>query len=454
MRSGRPGSPKGNPDRSDRIVLFRVHDVPVSRNWTRTTRLAAAVAVLAVLSGFLTGCTSASTGSRVVAGASDAGTARSGGTPAAATAGSAAGHAHGDGAGAAVSIAALRPGERWIDLPMPGGTYRPQAEAGGTDDYRCILLDPGLTAETFLSGVVLEPGNPNLVHHAILYRVDPDQVAAARAKDAGDPRLGWSCFGGTGLPGGDPASGGLNGLDSAPWVAAFATSGGEQRFAAGTGEKLAAGSRLILQMHYNLLNGGGVDSTRVKLRVAAPGAPLLALHTLLLPAPVELPCPAGQAGPLCDRTAAVFDVIRRFGENSGRTVAGLQLLCGGSLTAPKASSTQSCARPVTATIQLRSVAGHMHLLGKSIQVDLERANGTVQRLLDVAVWNFDDQRATVLTQPVTVTTGDRLRVTCTHDASLRQKLPALKKLPPRYVVWGEGSSDEMCLGIVAYTQNS
>ena len=267
-----------------------------------------------------------------------------------------------------MAVAALKPGERWINLPMPGGSYRPQAEAGGTDDYRCILLDPKLTTDSFLAGVVLLPGNPKLVHHAILYRVDPDQVAAARAKDSGDPRLGWSCFGGPGLPG----SNDLNGLNSAPWVAAWATSGGEQRFAAGTGQDLKAGSRLILQMHYNLLNGGGVDSTAVKLRLASPTAHLQPLQTLLLPAPVELPCPSNKTGPLCNRDASIFDVVRRFGTQSGRIVAGLQLLCDGSLTHPRAGSTQTCARPVTRTIQLRAVAGHMHLLGKSVQIDLHR----------------------------------------------------------------------------------
>jgi hypothetical protein len=312
------------------------------------------------------------------------------------------------------------------------------------------LLDPGITADTFLSGVVLEPGNPNLVHHAILYRVDPGQVAAARAKDATDPRLGWSCFGGPDLPGNSDALGGLN---SAPWVAAWATSGGEQRFAGGTGQLMKAGSRLILQMHYNLLNGGGADSTAVKLRMAPAGSALQPLQTLLLPAPVELPCPAGQAGPLCNRDASVFDVVRRFGQQAGRTVAGLQLLCGGSLTAPRAGASQSCARPVTETLQLHAVAGHMHLLGRSIQIDLLRADGSTLRLLDDKVWNFDDQRATVLSAPVTVHPGDRLKVSCTHDAGLRAKLPALAKLAPRYVVWGEGSSDEMCLGIVSYTRS-
>jgi hypothetical protein len=399
-------------------------------------RLACAAAALP-LAALIAGCTSGARQSDTV-------------VPAAASVSSQAPAGHVHTGASSVSVAALKAGERWIDLPMPGGTYRPQAEAGGTDDYRCILLDPKITQDSYLSGAVLEPGNPNLVHHAILYRVDPAQVAAAKAKDASDPRLGWSCFGGPGLPG---SSEDLGGLNSAPWVAAWATSGGEQRFAAGTGEDMKAGSRLILQMHYNLLNGNGVDSTAVKLRVAPASAHLLPLQTLLLPAPVELPCPAGETGPLCNRTASVFDVVRRFGEGSGRTVAGLQLLCGGSLTEPKAGSTQTCARPVGSTIQLRSVAGHMHLLGKSIQIDLQRSDGTSQWLLDVQVWNFDDQRATVLGQPVTVHPGDKLRVTCSWDASLRQKLPALSKLPPRYVVWGEGSSDEMCLGIVSYTSS-
>ncbi len=349
-----------------------------------------------------------------------------------------------------MSIAALRPGERWITLPMPGGAYRPQAEAGGTDDYRCILLDPKIAADSFLSGVVLQPGNPNLVHHAILYRVDPEQLGAAQAKDASDPRLGWSCFGGPGLPGNGADLGGLN---SAPWVAAWATSGGEQRFAAGTGQRTRAGTRVILQMHYNLLNGDGADSTTVKLRVAPRGARLQPLQTLLLPAPVELPCPADETGPLCDRNASVMDVVRRFGVNSGRVVAGLQLLCDGSFTDPKAGPTQSCGRPVTRTMNLRATAGHMHLLGRSIRIDLQRQDGTSRRLLDVKVWDFDDQRATVLPETLTVRAGDRLRVSCTHDATLRQKLPALAKLPPRYVVWGEGSSDEMCLGIVSYTES-
>ena len=97
-----------------------------------------------------------------------------------------------------------------------------------------------------------------------------------------------------------------------------------------------------------------------------------------------------------------------------------------------------------------AVAGHMHLLGKSIRVELNPGTPRARTLLDVPVYDFDDQGARPLAEPVRLKRDDVLRVTCTHDATLRARLPALRDLPPRYVVWGEGTSDEMCLGIVTW----
>src|SRR6266542_5984031 len=76
----------------------------------------------------------------------------------------------------------LRRGERHVTLWLPTD-YRPAAPSGGTDDYRCFLLDPKLTHTTFVTGAQVLPDNPALVHHAILYRVEPMQVAAATAAD-------------------------------------------------------------------------------------------------------------------------------------------------------------------------------------------------------------------------------------------------------------------------------
>jgi hypothetical protein len=93
----------------------------------------------------------------------------------------------------------------------------------------------------------------------------------------------------------------------------------------------------------------------------------------------------------------------------------------------------------------------MHLLGRSIKVELNPDTDRARTLLDVPSFDFDDQKLRPLPTPVDVASGDTLRVTCTHDATLRQQIPQLSKLPPRYVVWGDGTSDEMCLGLLTAT---
>ena len=228
-------------------------------------------------------------------------------------------------------------------------------------------------------------------------------------------------------------------LDSAPWLAGWAPGGGESVFGDGTGKRLKAGGRVVLQVHYNLREGRGPDDTAVRLRMMPGTADLEQLQTMLLVAPVELPCLPDERGPLCDRSASMLDLVSRFGQASGRTVSGLQLLCDGSLVAPPAGPTQSCDRRVSSAIDVRAVAGHMHLLGRSIQVDLVRRDGSRRRLLDRPVWDFDDQGATPLRTPATVRPGDVLRVTCTHDAGLRSLVPELEDEQPRYVTWGEGT---------------
>jgi hypothetical protein len=215
---------------------------------------------------------------------------------------------------------------------------------------------------------------------------------------------------------------------------------------------LAAGSQLVMQVHYNLRDGAAPDDSGLRLRLADGSADLQSLETMLLVAPVELPCAPGEVGRLCEREAAVFDLMSRFGYQSGATVAGLQLLCDGDPVAPRASPTQRCDRTAPAPVVVRAAAGHMHLLGRSIRIDLNPGTPRARTLLDRAEWDFDNQRATPLRKPVRVERGDVLRVTCKHDAGLRAMLPELEDEPPRYVTWGEGTSDEMCLGILVYTR--
>ena len=90
----------------------------------------------------------------------------------------------------------------------------------------------------------------------------------------------------------------------------------------------------------------------------------------------------------------------------------------------------------------------MHMLGRAMKVELNPGTPNAKVVLDVPQFDFDNQRLMKLPSPVEIGPGDTLRVTCTHDAGLRKRLPHLSKLPPRYVVWGDGTSDEMCIGIM------
>lgn len=328
--------------------------------------------------------------------------------------------------------------------------YEPSAEAGGTDDYRCFLIDLDLPEDRFITGVRFAPGNPAVVHHAIVYRVDPEQVAAAERVDADDDGQGWSCFGGPGIPAPSSGSGG-RGVDSiggSAWLAAWAPGGREARYPEGTGVLVEAGSQAALQIHYNLRGGQGPDLTEVYLRTEPASTNLVDLSTLLLPAPVELPCLPGESGPLCDREASISDVIQRFGGESLRTIWGLQFICGGDLVEPKAGSTTSCDHTARSDMTIYAAAGHMHLLGRSISIEVNPDTDSTNRVLDIETWDFDNQARSWLPEPLEVSRGDVLRVTCTHDANLRNTLPALADLPPRYVTWGEGTTDEMCLGLL------
>ena len=324
--------------------------------------------------------------------------------------------------------------------------YSPASEGTSTDDYRCFLLDTGVPEDRFITGVRFLPDNPAVVHHAILYRVRSQQITAAQQRDADDPGQGWSCFGGPDLPsvGGDA----VRSLDSAPWLAAWAPGGREARYPEGTGVFLEKGSSVILQVHYNLLAGQGPDSTSVRLRTVPGDSDLLPLETMLLPAPVELPCLPEEEGPLCDRDAAVEDTIERFGGESLRTIWGLQLICDGDLVEPRAGATQSCTHDVREPVTVYASAGHMHLLGREITIVANAGTPKEQTLLAIDTWDFDNQGARPLPKPVDLDRGDTLTVTCTHDAKLRSQLPALSGTDPRYITWGEGTTDEMCLGIL------
>ncbi len=322
-----------------------------------------------------------------------------------------------------------------------GKAYTPKSVNGATDDYHCTLLDPHITHGQFIVSSQFFPNSPE-VHHAILSLVPPSM--AKRAHEADQHGKGWTCFGESALPG----IGSGNPFLNTGWLTVWVPGQKLDPEPIGTGMLIPAGSLLIEQIHYNLLKGDKPVKAAVKLNTVPASAHLKALAIQIQPAAPDVPCPTGVTGPLCDRTAALADLAHRFGPGALIESQAIEAICGRDPLNPPVGVTTTCVQNAAAGTKILRITPHMHLTGAGMTVTLNPGTPQAKTLVDVKHYNFDDQRYYNLKTPVVTHAGDKIGVTCTYDPKLRQELPQLRKQPARFVIWGDGSSDEMCLSII------
>ena len=99
----------------------------------------------------------------------------------------------------------------------------------------------------------------------------------------------------------------------------------------------------------------------------------------------------------------------------------------------------------------------MHLRGVQTTLDILRGGSTSTDacLLDIPHWDFHWQGMYTLEQPVTFNPGDQLQLTChwnNTDAN-QPKYPDGGQMAATDLNWGEGTQDEMCLGLLYVTAN-
>ena len=344
-----------------------------------------------------------------------------------------------------MSANAATPAKNVSVLKSP--SYVPAPPPNGSDEYRCFVLDPKLAKSTFLQSVLIAPNNPSVSHHGILYRLAAVNTVAAKTLDAQTKEPGWSCFGDTGIPGAEA----FGAAPSSSWISFWAPGGNFKQFPAGTGMSMSAGDKFILQVHYHVMTGMKASSATMNVTLKYATTAVKQLKTFLLAAPIELACLESESGPLCNRDAAIADLAKRTSDKSLFTGAGLTLSCGGDISNPVASPVSTCTQRLRSPVTIYGSTGHMHQLGKSISITLEDGiSGNITTLTSQTQWNFDNQKTDWVAKPLFAKAGDKLKVTCTYDLKLRSLLPEFKNQAPRYVVWGEGSNDEMCLAIVNY----
>jgi uncharacterized protein (TIGR03437 family) len=266
------------------------------------------------------------------------------------------------------------------------------------DTYRCFSVPTsGLRGDRWISAVSVKPGNAKIVHHVIAYS-DPNGESAAL--DANDPGPGYTCFGGPGISTTDILGG---------WAP-----GSRGYFAPdGAGIKLSNNSRVIIQVHYHPTNQV-----------------------------------AGQ--PETDRTPVGF----YFAKTPVQRQLQVLPLVNQSFTIPPGANNQevtaSFTVPSLLSAKMWAVTPHMHLLGRKIKVELTRAGATTPDcLINIDDWNFNWQGTYLYKNPVTLSGGSQLKLTCNFDNSTDN--PLNPNNPPKTVRWGEATTDEMALAFIGFT---
>lgn len=271
-------------------------------------------------------------------------------------------------------------GEPDLVLAMPEEFHVP---ADGPDSFRFFVIPIDIPEDKVVAAVEFRPGNPRVVHHAILYL---DASGVAMKRDLADPEPGYEGF----LTGGFRPSGTLG----------FWAPGYTPRFLpAGIGQHLAKGTDLAMQLHYH--PSGKAESDRSQVGVYFADKP-----------------------------------VERF-------VSGLALIdFRVDIPAGKSPHKMQYSFTTPVDLELMDVTPHMHMIGTEMKVVATQPDGQ-QVPLVWSDWNFNWQEQYLYRQPVKLPAGTRIDLEAWYDNSADN--PYNPNQPPARVRLGEMTTDEMCI---------
>lgn len=268
--------------------------------------------------------------------------------------------------------------------------------ASGPDLFRCFVLPTKLTEDKFVTAVEVRPGNGRIVHHTLNYfdtsGKGRELEKKQREKDdkQSDCGPGYSAAMGLGFL---PTRGQVGSLGG------WAPGNVAHHLPEGYGHFLPKGSDIILQVHYH--RNGRVENDRTTIGLYfAKGGNTQRWKAMVLP--------------------GRFLVIPP-GNERYRVTGGMEVL-------------QEC--------KLYSVMPHMHMLGREVKVTLTPPGGQPRTLVAINDWEYNWQETYFLKEPIVLKPGTRLAVEAFYDNS--DKNPNNPFSPPRWVKFGEQTTDEMC----------
>jgi hypothetical protein len=260
--------------------------------------------------------------------------------------------------------------------------------ADGPDIFQHFVMPLNLVKNETVVGFEFRPGNPSVVHHAI---VAIDTRGGARARDAQTPEPGWRTSGSI-----DASITGILGV----W-----TPGMTPRFyPEDVGVALDQSADVVVQLHLHPTGKVETDESKIALYFAKKPTKKVISRAPLLLGTLVIEIPPGESG--------------------YRTGSSVTL-------------------PVDCT--LNSVFPHMHLIGKEMKITATLPDKTVKPLIWIKDWNFYWQDAYVYREPVKLPKGTRVTIEAVYDNTATNPFNPHK--PPKRVLFGNDTTDEMCFAL-------
>ena len=314
----------------------------------------------------------------------------------------------------------------------PVGGY--DGEAGQPDEYRCMIYDPGFTETTWITGYEFVPDQTEVVDHAIGYLAPASERGTADSLDGQHPEQGgWPCFGSSGI--GDDEI-----------FLGWAPGQGPTELPDGSGMRMEAGDFVIIQVHYHFEVDAPLDQSTIEFDLAEDSEVTDEVRVISFVAPAEIPCSDDEAGPLCDREAAMAAAIEKYGHD-GVQADDMLLVCRQRASdfahMTSGIATSSCDLPARSSGTIISVLGHEHELGASFRMTLNPGGPEEVVLLDIPRWSFDWQLNYYPVEEIRLSPTDRVRIECSWDRAKRDP-----DLEPAYILWADGTDDEMCFATI------
>jgi polyisoprenoid-binding protein YceI len=316
------------------------------------------------------------------------------------------------------------------------------------DDYRCQIIDvPDPEGDgTWIKGLQFNPDKDEIVHHSIISSVRASSRQAIEGFDALAPGAGFTCYATV------PSMPGIDADRVGGW-----TPGSQPRMMPeGYAIYLPPGDFLVNQIHYHFDHVNPPDASSIQLDIYSPeevaaleaaGTPLKRLRSHSYLTPAEGPCTPDESGPLCDRDAVLDSVAERFGPIFADLPDGLIKACGGTLEdyAQLDGTTfrSVCDLSPRHTGQIYQIGPHMHEFGSAYRMTLNPDTPEERILVDIPIWSFEWQLNYLPEEAILLNEDDVIRIECEWDRSI------VHMEEPRYIIWSDGTLDEMCFSSIA-----